>query len=126
MYETIRPKVIFKALNYLINTPLYIKHKIKIDEKFFKRYENHEDEIIEFIIDYTDKDDEVLSINSDNNVDNYNNNENTNEYSLINEFSSNENNTKNVTKQDCKLEFDFSQINNDEVLLMDRNAEATN
>lgn len=65
MFETIRPGVICEALNHLINTPLYKKHEIKIDENFFKRYENNNDDVIEFIIEDTDKD-EVTNISSTN------------------------------------------------------------
>lgn len=123
MFETIRPGVVCEALNYLIDQPLYKKHNIEIDENFFKRYEKNNDETIDFVIENDDKE-EKTNPESDSRENEPKNNDR--------EFNANNNNDTDENKDNADetndhatSHFDFSQINNDEVLLMNRNAEAT-
>lgn len=52
--ETISPANICDALTYLLETPLFKKHNIQIDQEFFNRYEHNHDETLEFIVEDED------------------------------------------------------------------------
>jgi len=52
--ETISPARICDALKYLIDTPLFKKYEITIDEHFLKEYEGKYDETTDFIVDEND------------------------------------------------------------------------
>jgi hypothetical protein len=54
MFETIRPAVVCEALNFLVNTPLYKKYNITINEEFFSKYEKEVGKEIEFIVEVND------------------------------------------------------------------------
>uniref|UniRef100_A0A8D8UR91 ATP-dependent DNA helicase n=1 Tax=Cacopsylla melanoneura TaxID=428564 RepID=A0A8D8UR91_9HEMI len=53
MFETIRPAAVCDALRYLRNTPLYIKHDIKIDDKYLEVYSGTQAEI-DFVVENMD------------------------------------------------------------------------
>ena len=46
MFETIKPSKICKALEFLIHTPLYVRHDIKVNNNFFNNYEKNYDDNI--------------------------------------------------------------------------------
>ena len=101
MYETIKPSNIVEALKYLINTPLYKKHNITVNDEFFKGFERNSENDVNFIVDDFDKP-------NNNNCNNIN--------TTANEI-------KNVTTDNNEngIEDDFEV--NDEVLILDRNKE---
>ena len=68
MAETIRPWIISEALNYLLTTPLYIKHEIEINEDLMNNYRNKGLDI-DFIINEEDKKfmNDQMGINESNN-----------------------------------------------------------
>ena len=108
MTETIQPWKIFEALNHLINTPLYIKHQIKINEDSMNYYNSLETKI-DFIV---DKKYEKLLKNSIemNELITHKTNE------IHDEIESDIEN--NVIEEDL-------EIHDDEVLILDRNKEIT-
>ncbi|OXU17425.1 hypothetical protein TSAR_004865 [Trichomalopsis sarcophagae] len=101
MYETIKPSKICEALEYLVKTPLYQKHNIKVDDEFFFNFERN------------------------NQTDKPNNDHNCKLDYVINESSSsqNKNNDDHNNNQCDNLDDDFEI--NDKVLILDRNEEIT-
>ena len=67
MFETIKPSKICKALEFLIHTPLYVRHDIKVNNNFFSNYEKNSDDNINFII---DEDEQQTNNNNDNTKNN--------------------------------------------------------
>ena len=115
MYETIKPSKVYEALKYLLSTPLYQKHDIKVDDSFFIGFEQNNTQDINFIVDNKDKPnnehcelEKICSINESIYMEN-NNNNNDDNYSADNKINN--------------LNDDFEI--NDEVLILDRNAEMT-
>ena len=56
MNEIVRPGQICKALNVLLQSPLYKEYGIKINNSFFKKYENNYDVKLDFVVEEEDKD----------------------------------------------------------------------
>lgn len=53
--QTVCPARIIEALRYLIKTPLFRKHDIKIDPKFVEEFDEHDFETyIEFVVEKDD------------------------------------------------------------------------
>lgn len=97
MYETIQLFVVCKALQYLLDTPLYKKYDIQIDSDFFQRYSKEHNEETDFIAD----DNSTLTGLEIRKSDIL-------EKSLENEINDNDFNTVDI---------------NDEVMIVDRNQE---
>lgn len=97
MYETIKPAKIYEALEYLIQTPLYIKNKINIDTDFFQKYNRNLNTELEFIVDKNDKCDSFTNI--------------------INPYEGEKHDNKSNSDESDNYE------PNDEVLIIDRNQE---
>ena len=103
MYETIRPSKVIEALNHLIESPLYIKHEIKIDKTFFNSYAKINNEEINFIVDEGD----VLSDEENN---------------LMKIKFQQDNYEKQLAINEELDQMDNYEIN-DEILILDRNKE---
>ncbi|VEN59518.1 unnamed protein product [Callosobruchus maculatus] len=54
MFESIRPAYVCKALKHLLNTPLYKKYDIKVDQTFFNQHELNLDASLAFIVNQED------------------------------------------------------------------------
>ncbi|KAL7291629.1 hypothetical protein TKK_0014667 [Trichogramma kaykai] len=100
MYETIKPSKVCKALKYLRDTPLYLEHKIHIDNNFFNNYE-YDNEDLDFVVDEED-------------LRNIENTYNLNSLKELNNLKSSHNNIIDTYKL------------NDDVLLYDNNDYSNN
>ena len=69
MMETIRPAVVCDALKFLLNTPLYKKYSISVDNEFFTKYDEQYSEKLDFVTDEKEVKNEKATTENQNIID---------------------------------------------------------
>ena len=70
MYETIKPSNVYRALEYLLNTPLYKQNNITVNKNFLKSFDHNVD-TVNFIVNKENEDDNSINDEHANNNNTY-------------------------------------------------------